>query len=324
MALIKKTYTDGETIITAQNLNDIQDEIIAQEANKVPITRTVNNKQLNQNISLTASDVGAVPTGRKVNNKALSSDVTINASDIPNDSTVSGTKVDDALETLDSDIDALSGVVDNINIAKVQTVTVAETDLDSYTNGGIYYFQGAYTPSNLPTDAGTFGFLIVLKGQANARLVQYWIDSATSKNAMWMRTNSTSTVSWSDWKRMSNGDLTAKEITPTIVETLPTGVTAVGGLTVIQSGNVVTVSLALTRDSNAITTYQAIASGLPIPKKRPMSGSTTIPFGQLCVASSTQGRPLNVSIGSTGNLSVTRGEVAGQYLGTFTYITDEI
>ena len=324
MALTKRTYVDGETIITAQNLNDIQDEIISQGNTLVPKTRTVNNKALTGNITLTASDVGAVPTGRKVNNKALSSDVTINASDIPNDSTVSGTKVDDALETLDSDIDALSGVVDNINIAKVQTITVAGTDLDSYTNGGIYYFQGTYTPSNLPTDAGTFGFLIVLKGQANARLVQYWIDSATSKNAMWMRTNSTSTVSWSDWKRMSNGDLTAKEITPTIVETLPTGVTAVGGLTVIQSGNVVTVSLALTRDSNAITTYQAIASGLPIPKKRPMSGSTTIPFGQLCVASSTQGRPLNVSIGSTGNLTVTRGEVAGQYLGTFTYITDEI
>ena len=182
MALTKRTYTDGETIITAQNLNDIQDEIISQGNTLVPKTRTVNNKALTGNITLTASDVGAVPTGRKVNNKALSSDVTINASDIPNDSTVSGTKVDDALETLDSDIDALSGVVDNINIAKVQTVTVAETDLDSYTSGGIYYFQGAYTPSNLPDGAGTFGFLIVLRGQANARLVQYWIDSAAANS----------------------------------------------------------------------------------------------------------------------------------------------
>ena len=324
MALVKKVYVDGETIITAQNLNDIQDEIIAQEANKVPITRTVNGKALSSNISLTPSDVGAVAPSRTVNNKALSSNITLNASDIPNDSTVSGTKVDDALETLDGAIGALGGTVGNINLANVQNITTAETDLDSYTSGGIYYFQGSYTPTNLPTDAGTFGFLIVLRGQANARLVQYWIDSATARNAMWMRTNSSSTVAWSDWKRMANGDLTAKEVEVTIVPSLPTGLTAVGNVTVVQSGNVVTVNLAVTRDSNAMTTYQAIASGLPIPKKRPTSGSTTIPFGQICVASSTQGRPLNVSISSTGNLTVVRGEVAGQYLGTFTYITDEI
>lgn len=29
MALSKRTYVDGETVITADNLNDIQDEIIA-------------------------------------------------------------------------------------------------------------------------------------------------------------------------------------------------------------------------------------------------------------------------------------------------------
>ena len=28
MALVKRVYTDGETVITAENLNDIQDEII--------------------------------------------------------------------------------------------------------------------------------------------------------------------------------------------------------------------------------------------------------------------------------------------------------
>ena len=61
MALTKRVYVDGETIITAQNLNDIQDEIISQEANKVPNTRTVNGKALSSNITLSASDVGAAP-----------------------------------------------------------------------------------------------------------------------------------------------------------------------------------------------------------------------------------------------------------------------
>ena len=36
MALTKVTYTDDVTVIEAQNLNDIQDEIITQEANKMP------------------------------------------------------------------------------------------------------------------------------------------------------------------------------------------------------------------------------------------------------------------------------------------------
>lgn len=60
MALTKRTYVDGETIITAQNLNDIQDEIIAHESNKVPTTRTVNGKALSNNITITSEDIGLV------------------------------------------------------------------------------------------------------------------------------------------------------------------------------------------------------------------------------------------------------------------------
>ena len=62
----------------------------------VPTTRTVNNKALSSDITLTASDVGAaasnhthtaadvgaVPATRTINSKALSSDVTLSASDI--------------------------------------------------------------------------------------------------------------------------------------------------------------------------------------------------------------------------------------------------
>lgn len=82
MALTKRQYIDGETIITAQNLNDIQDEVIAHETNKVPTSRTVNSKALSSNITLNASDVGAVPTTRKINSKALSSDITLSPNDV--------------------------------------------------------------------------------------------------------------------------------------------------------------------------------------------------------------------------------------------------
>ena len=48
----------------------------------VPATRTINNKPLSADITLSASDVGAVPTSRKINGKALSADITLDASDV--------------------------------------------------------------------------------------------------------------------------------------------------------------------------------------------------------------------------------------------------
>ena len=82
MALNKRQYTDGQTIITAANLNEIQDCIIALEGNYVPKTRTVAGKALSSNITLAASDVGAVPTSRTINSKALTSNITLSAADV--------------------------------------------------------------------------------------------------------------------------------------------------------------------------------------------------------------------------------------------------
>lgn len=78
----------------------------------VPTTRTVNDKALSSDISLTADDVGAVPTARTVNGKALSSDITLYGSDI-NVST-GGAKMDDALNAkADTDL----GNLDDLALA---------------------------------------------------------------------------------------------------------------------------------------------------------------------------------------------------------------
>lgn len=82
MGLNKRQYTDGQTIITAANLNEIQDCIIAIEGDYVPKTRTVNGKALSSNISLTAANVGAVPTSRTINNKALTGNIALSAADV--------------------------------------------------------------------------------------------------------------------------------------------------------------------------------------------------------------------------------------------------
>lgn len=45
MSLIKREYTDGVTIITAQNLNDIQDEIIRNAEDIDDMSSHINNHQ---------------------------------------------------------------------------------------------------------------------------------------------------------------------------------------------------------------------------------------------------------------------------------------
>lgn len=115
------------------------DHIHPSDTSRVPTTRKVNNKPLSSDITLSASDVGAVPTSRTVNGKSLSSNATINASNIPNDSTVSGENVDDAL-------DYLNGALNAIHLSSGSKVLLIG---DSYNNGngGIsgqgwgYYFQ---------------------------------------------------------------------------------------------------------------------------------------------------------------------------------------
>ena len=141
MALTKRTYVDGETIITAQNLNDIQDEIIAHESNKVPITRTVNSKALSANITLSASDVGAVPTTRTVNSKALSSNITLAAGDIGYNSSATY-----SASTVGKAISDLSGALIDIKttfsgLGMFNRIGVIG---DSYATGGINLGSASY------------------------------------------------------------------------------------------------------------------------------------------------------------------------------------
>lgn len=127
MALVKRTYVDGETIITAQNLNDIQDEIISHANTFVPKTRTINSKALTSNITLSAADVSAVPTTRTVNSKALSSNITLTSDDIGYNSSTTytsgsvGKAVSDlngaitSLQTVDTAIENSLAIVANGN-----------------------------------------------------------------------------------------------------------------------------------------------------------------------------------------------------------------
>ncbi|MEI3542047.1 MAG: BppU family phage baseplate upper protein [Acutalibacteraceae bacterium] len=117
--------SSGTLPIERGGTNSITSTQALENLGGVPKTRTVNNKALSNDISLTASDVGAsasghshafstltskpttlsgygitdaVPATRKVNNKALSSDISLTASDVGAATTTQGTKADSALQ----------------------------------------------------------------------------------------------------------------------------------------------------------------------------------------------------------------------------------
>ena len=132
MALNKRQYTDGQTIITAANLNEIQDCIIAIEGNYVPKTRTVAGKALSSNITLAASDVGAVPTTRTINSKALSSNITLSAADVgavPVSRTVNSKALSSNITLTAADVSAVPTTRTVNNKALSSDITLAASDV---------------------------------------------------------------------------------------------------------------------------------------------------------------------------------------------------
>lgn len=87
-----------------------------------------------------------------------------------------------------------------INFANIVNDSQTGLDLDTYTNGGTFYFTGA--PENRPDGAPAYGYLIVVKRADTFVLTQYWIYPDATNSAMWMRTNTDSPVSWGAWKKL--------------------------------------------------------------------------------------------------------------------------
>ncbi|MEE1301715.1 MAG: hypothetical protein UHD64_02940 [Bacteroidales bacterium] len=81
--------------------NDFTNDYKSKVDSAVPTSRTINNKALSANISLTASDVNAVPTTRTVNGKALSGNITLSAEDV--NALPSSTTIPTALADLTED-----------------------------------------------------------------------------------------------------------------------------------------------------------------------------------------------------------------------------
>lgn len=208
----------------------------------------------------------------------------------------------------------------------IVSISTADEDLDTYTTGGYWYFPSAYTPLNKPENSGAFGFLLVFKSTSNSRIAQVWFD--TSINAVYIRKNSTSTISWSDWVKLSE-DTSFQPVSAsaTLIDPLPTGVSS-ALVNYVKTGNVVQVYYAITRTSDAVDTWTTLATGLPIPEQTYSYSNVAISYFTALVSGVQSGRPLQGYVGKATNvagyLRFRYGQTAGTYVGTFTYITSDI
>lgn len=81
-----RTIVDNDAVPVARKINDktLDSDVFlsASDVGAIPTTRKVNDKTLSADISLNATDVGAVPLSRKVNDKTLNADISLNAIDV--------------------------------------------------------------------------------------------------------------------------------------------------------------------------------------------------------------------------------------------------
>lgn len=200
---------------------------------------------------------------------------------------------------------------------------------DNLLDPGIYYVDSGIG-SGFPEAGSTRrGLVLVLQAEptGNHRKQVFWRiqgSDGVGQKRIWIRTR----YNASDWTAWTPLDSYARLLTsPAVESTLPTGVTAVNCLDVIQSGNIVTVSLAATRDSTSLNSWKTIATNLPVPVQNSYSGTVRVPHGVIFMNGNTFYRPLLCVVSNdsstAGELMVARGGGSGEYFGSFTYLTND-
>jgi len=84
--------------------------------------------------------------------------------------------------------------------ASATIITTANTDLNDYTETGLYYFHTNYVPTNIP--AGTNGWLMVIKGNGNSVIKQIWSRQGTPNTNDFETYIRTKSGTWGNWQRV--------------------------------------------------------------------------------------------------------------------------
>ena len=311
MALVKRTYVDGETIITAQNLNDIQDEIISHANTFVPKTRTINSKALDANITLTASDLSAVPTTRTVNSKALSSNITLTAADVgavPTTRTVNSKALSSNITLTSDDIGYNSSTTYTSG-----TVGKAVSDLNGAASDNATAIANTremiakvYNAGETATVACKVGELIIYEGYT----AQVIAPIAVGDSFVWNTNIKGTTISTElyGWNAKLTGTFTKNNNSDTIDESR-----------FIQKGRICEVHFCITRSSGFTAGSEVTIGNLSVMQRPPVNIRTINGCGAAAYAITGMCYML---FGTNGNIVVTPQINCKTILVDFVYLAD--
>ena len=123
---------DGEASVGTEMAFARGDHKHPSDTSRVPITRKINNKALNADVTLAAADVGAVPTERTVNGHALSENVEITVEDlnaVPNTRKVNGHELSSDVTLGAGDVGAVPTTRTVNGKALDKNITITNDDL---------------------------------------------------------------------------------------------------------------------------------------------------------------------------------------------------
>ena len=201
MALNKRQYVDGQTIVTASNRKEIQGCIITIEGSYVPKTRKVAGKALSSDITISAGDVGAVPTSRTINSKALTGNINLSAADVgavPVARTVNGKALSSNITLNAADVSAVPTTRKVNSKALSQDISLTASDVGAVptsrtVNGKALSSNITLASGDIGDDSGAGGTtvkssLVALKGSLNSVCLRASVKTisgnGTSSNAL--------------------------------------------------------------------------------------------------------------------------------------------
>ena len=198
MGLVKRTYVDGETVITADNLNDIQDEII-QNASDISTKGTY---------SKPAGGIPSTDMTSAVQTSLEKADTALQSSDIDNTLTVSG-KAADAKKTGDE----ISDVKNTLNHKADVIYDTASGSIASFPDGADGLPVKDLTVSIEPVQAGTGD-----PSPTNVRPISGWTGANVSRTGVNVWDEETQPgyydATTGDYKHGATSQLCTKNFTP--------------------------------------------------------------------------------------------------------------
>ena len=171
---------DGELDNPHFTDKDNPHETTAAQVGAVPITRTVNGKQLNEDITLTSEDTGSVPVDRTINNKPLSANITLSHTDVGAAPTSHGTHV--SYGTTSPKMDGTAAVGTDSKLARADHVHPSDTTKQDKLTGTPDQYVTFDENGNAVAkqrDYSLFGFQIYPDESDPSKIIKYIAQNAS-------------------------------------------------------------------------------------------------------------------------------------------------